>query len=136
MNAISYAVFLVISRPLMKKYSPLWVLRIIFTIGAFMIIPFGWNEFNEVDWPAIKPSEWAAIAYVGILSTFAAYLLNIFSLKYITSSANGTYIYTQPVFAAMIAILFLGEELSIVKIICAALIFSGVFLVYKKQAEG
>ena len=135
MNAISYAIFLVISRPLMTRYSPLWVLRIIFTFGTFMILPFGWEQFIAVDWPVLDTSEWLAIAFSAILSTFAAYLLNLFSLKYITSSANGTYIYTQPVFAALVAIFFLGEQLTVAKIFAAILIFTGVYLVNKKKSE-
>ena len=43
----------------------------------------------------------------------------------------GFYIYTQPVFAALIAMIFLKEELSLYKIMAAALIFTGVYLANK-----
>jgi drug/metabolite transporter (DMT)-like permease len=46
---------------------------------------------------------------------------------------TGSYIYTQPVFAAIIAALFLQEQFSIEKVVAASLIFSGVYLVSRKK---
>jgi drug/metabolite transporter (DMT)-like permease len=42
-------------------------------------------------------------------------------------------VYTQPVFATITAMVLFHEQLSLVKIIAAVLIFSGVFLANKKQ---
>jgi drug/metabolite transporter (DMT)-like permease len=128
-NAISYGFFLVLSRPLMQKYSPLHVLRWVFTIGTFMIIPFGWNQFTQIAWSNITTYQWLALAFVAIGATFLAYVFNIYSLKYIKSTENGTYIYTQPLFATLIAIIFIGETITPVKIISAVLISAGVYLV-------
>ncbi len=127
-NAISYAVYLVIVRPLMNNYSGVHVTRWLFTIGFFMMVPFGWNDFIETDWNAIGPSHWIAIAVIVIPGTFFAYLFNIYGVQTIGAAATGAYIYTQPVFAAVIAMIFLGEEFTVSKAISAVLIFAGVYL--------
>ncbi|GEO11979.1 DMT family transporter [Segetibacter aerophilus] len=137
-NAISYGFFLVLVRPLMKSYSPIHVLRWVFTLGTVMILLFGWNQFLEVKWDTVNSSQWIALAFIAIGATFFAYLLNIYSIKVLGSSATGTYIYTQPVFAAVIAALFFGEGITVIKIMLALLIFAGVSLVnvnMKDQAE-
>lgn len=131
-NAVSYAFFLVLVRPLMEAYSPIHVLRWIFTLGTLMILPFGWPQFKEIEWSAITAYHFAALTFVAVCATFIAYLLNIFSINKIGSSATGTYIYSQPVFAAVIAIVFAGESVTFVKLISAVLIFAGVFLVNRK----
>ncbi len=134
-NAVSYGFYMVIVRPLMEAYSPIHVMRWVFTLGTIMILPFGWQQFMEVDWPALHPQEVAAIIYIVIGGTFLAYFLNIYGINHLGASATGAYIYTQPVFAAIIAVVFLGEHFSWQKGIAALLIFTGVFLVNMKRRE-
>ncbi len=135
-NAISYAFYLVLVRPLMHKYSGIQVLRWIFTLGACVILPFGMHQFATTDWQAISLAQWAGIAFVAVGATFLAYLLNVYGIDAIGPAATGAYIYTQPVFAAVIAMVFAGETFSMIKLIAAILIFTGVYLAnYKKQAD-
>ncbi len=131
-NAISYSFYLVLVRPLMKTYSGIQVLRWIFTFGSLVILPFGMQEFASTNWSAFDLSHWIALAFVAVGATFLAYLLNVYGISVIGASATGSYIYTQPVFAAVIAILFAGEHFSVVKLIAAILIFSGVYLANAK----
>jgi drug/metabolite transporter (DMT)-like permease len=134
-NAVSYAFYLVLVRPLMQTYSGIQVLRWIFTLGSLVILPFGMKEFLGTNWAAFGLSQWMALAAVGIGATFLAYLLNVYGINIIGASATGAYIYTQPVFAALIAIFFAGEHFSLVKFVAAVLIFTGVYLAnFKKQA--
>ena len=69
---------------------------------------------------------------VVITGTFLAYLFNLYGIKILGASVAGSYIYTQPVFAALIAMLFLHEDLALYKIIAAVLIFGGVYLANKQ----
>ncbi len=132
-NAISYAFYLVLVRPLMAKYSGIQVLRWIFTIGAVGILPFGLPHFLTTDWSAFGVSHFIALGYIAIATTFLAYLLTVYSISSIGSSATGAFIYTQPVFAAAIATLFAGEHFSLIKALAALLIFTGVYLVNFKK---
>jgi drug/metabolite transporter (DMT)-like permease len=135
-NAVSYSFYLVLVRPLMKTYSGIQVLRWIFTFGALVILPFGMQEFLSTNWSAFDLSHWVALGCVAVGATFLAYLLNVYGISVIGASATGSYIYTQPVFAAVIAIIFAGEHFSAVKLIAAILIFSGVYLANIKRSNG
>jgi drug/metabolite transporter (DMT)-like permease len=134
-NAIAYAFYLVLVRPLMHKYTPVHVLRWVFTLGAIMIIPFGLQQFNQTSFAAFDSSHWMALAFVVIGGTFLAYLFNIYGVLVIGSSATGSYIYTQPVFAAVIAMIFTGEHFTIMKALAALLIFMGVFIATRSKKE-
>lgn len=136
-NSVLYAFYLVLVRPLMKKYTAFQVIRWIFTIGFFFILPFGWTAFAQTDWSTLEAGHWAAIAFVVIAATFFAYLFNIYGVSVLGASATGAYIYTQPVFAAIIAMLFMGEEFTVSKGLSALLIFAGVFLAnYRSNRVG
>ena len=72
------------------------------------------------------------MALVVFTGTFLAYLFNVYGIKVLGASAAGFYIYTQPFFATIIAMIFLKEELQLYKIAAAALIFTGVYLANKQ----
>lgn len=133
-NAISYAFYLVLVRPLMAKYSGIQVLRWIFTIGALGILPIGFPYLLEASWSSFDMSHWLVLTYVAVFATFVAYLLTVKSIALIGSSATGAFIYTQPVFAAVFAMIFAGEYFTLYKVMAAVLIFTGVYLVNKKPA--
>ena len=128
-NAISYSFYFILVKPLMQHYSPLHVIRWVFTIGFFMILPFGWVQATEVDFSAFAPQHFAAMAAVVITGTFLAYYFNGYGLQHLGAGTTGAYIYTQPVFAVLIATLLLQEHLGWQKLLAACLIFSGVYLV-------
>lgn len=134
-NAISYAFYMVLVRPLMKQYTPVHVIRWVFTIGLFMILPIGWNEVAEVDWAALPTNVWASLAFVIIAGTFFAYLFTIYSITHNGASVTGNYIYTQPFFASGIAMIFLGETFTWPKAIAGLLILGGVLLVNQNKQK-
>ena len=135
-NAVSYTLYFVLVRPLMKEYDPILVLRVIFSIGFFLMLPFCFKEFKEISWERYGLQEYAILALIVIGGTFLAYLLNIYGIKILGASTAGAYIYSQPLFAAAIAVFFLGETLNAYKIIAALLIFAGVYLANKPTRNG
>ena len=133
-NAISYSFYFVLVKPLILKYSPLQVITWVFTMGAVFIIPIGWGEFISAPWATFNTVNYLAIAFVVIGATFLAYLFNIYGLLHLNASATGAYIYLQPIFATVVAILFLDESMSWYKLFAAMMIFTGVYLVNQKRA--
>lgn len=134
MNATSYAIYLVIAKPLMTKYRPIIVIRWIFLIGLLVVFPFGISEFTEINWNMFSFKEYAAVAFIVICCTFFTYLWNIYALRILSPATSGAYIYLQPVFAALIAVFFYFEHLSWTKVIASIFIFAGVYFVSKRKA--
>ena len=135
-NAISYTIYFIIVKPLMVKYNAVVVLRWVFTIGLVLVLPFGWVEFTEIPWERYTGVDFTSMGLIVITGTFLAYLFNLYGIKILGPSVAGFYIYTQPVFAALIAMFFLHEQLALYKVIAAILIFSGVFLANKQFRKG
>lgn len=131
-NAISYTIYFIIVKPLMLKYDAIVILRWVFTIGLVLVLPFGWTEFVHTPWESYTAVDFTAISLIVVTGTFLAYLFNLYGIKILGASVAGFYIYTQPVFAALIAMLFLHEQLAMYKILAAVLIFGGVYLANKQ----
>ncbi len=127
-NAVSYTFYFILVKPLMLKYPPVQVIRVIFTWGLLMVVPFGWSEFSAINWGSFGWLEFTCIGLITICGTFLAYIFNVYGIKVLGASIAGAYIYIQPVFATIIAMIFLKEALELYKLLAATLIFTGVYL--------
>lgn len=132
-NSASYALFLVLVKPLMSKYHPLTVMKWVFLFGLIFVIPVSFYMLDETDFAAIPTKIWYAISYVILFTTVVAYFLNNYSLKRVSPTVNSTYIYLQPFLATVIALVLGKDKLSWHEVIAAALIFTGVYFVNRKS---
>ncbi len=129
LNAASYAVYLVMVKPLMAKYRPIIVIRWVFLFGFGMVLPFGYGQFSQIDWGVFGGMDFLAVGFIVVCVTFFTYLWNVYALRILSPSVAGAYIYMQPIFAAVISITFIGEQLTPAKLVATLLIFTGVYLV-------
>lgn len=132
-NAISYGFYLIVVKKLMDKYNAFTFVKWIYLFGFLMVLPFGWNEFQAVNWVTVPEAIGWKIGFVVIFSTFLTYLLNLLSMKELKPTTVAVFIYLQPFFATVFAIGLGKDELSLVKIGSALLIFTGVYLVTMKK---
>ena len=133
LNAISYAFYFVLVKPLMKEYHPFEVIRWLFTFGFLFMFPIGWTEFRSIQWQLLSMTDYLVLGTIVFFATFLAYLFNLYGISKLGASVTGAYIYTQPIFAGLIAVFVMDERLTIQKIVAAALIIGGVLLVNKKS---
>jgi drug/metabolite transporter (DMT)-like permease len=131
-NAVSYAFYLIIVKKLMDKYNAFTFVKWIYTFGLLMVIPFGWNEYQEIQWQTLPTIILWEIVFVVVFTTFFTYLFNLVSMRELKPTTVAVFIYLQPLFATVFAISLGKDELSWVKIVSAVLIFTGVYLVTKK----
>ena len=134
-NATSYTIYLVLIRPLMKKYSSITITLWTFSFGFLMVLPFSYQGLGEAHWASMTPIIWAFIIFIVVCTTFMAYTLNAYALRYVKSSVVGTYIYFQPVLATGIAIATGKYTLHWQQAAYASLIFGGVYLASYKPKK-
>lgn len=134
-NAVSYGFYLIIVKKLMEKYNAFAFVKWIYFFGFLMVIPFGWGEFQAVDWTVVSAAAYWKIGFVVVFSTFLTYLLNLLSMKELKPTTVAVFIYLQPLFASIFAIGLGKDELSWVKAGSALLIFIGVYLVTQKKSK-
>lgn len=134
-NAASYGVYLIMIKPLAKKYHPITIMKWNFGLGLIFVFPFGIQQTMEVKWQNMPYQIFWVIAFVLFFVTFVNYLLNAIALTVVSPSVVGAYIYLQPVLTALIAIIGGNDNLTLTITVSSLLIFAGVYMVsYKKKA--
>ncbi len=131
-NVISYSIYIILIKKLTNKYHPFTFIKWLFLFGFFMVLPFGYTEFTEIQWQTFTPYVWFSVLFVVVGATFGTYLLNPLALRNLKASTIGIFIYLQPVIAGIFAIIMGSDTIGYVKIIAMLLIFCGVYLVTKK----
>jgi drug/metabolite transporter (DMT)-like permease len=134
-NAVSYGFYLITVRKLMDKYNAFSFVKWIYLFGFLMVLPFGFKEFQAVNWQIIPSEIYWKIGFVVLFSTFFTYLLNLLSMRELKPTTVAVFIYLQPVFATIFAIGLGKDELNFVKIASAVLIFIGVYLVTNSKKQ-
>lgn len=133
LNGTSYALYLVLVKPLMAKYRPMTIVTWIFTLGIIFVWPVGFQEARNISFSSFPPHVWGSVAFAIIGVTVIVYFLNAWTLTKVNPSVVGAFIYLQPIFATGTAILFFSEVFLLKHMIASAFVFTGVWLVTKKS---
>ena len=131
----SYAVYLVIFRDLIRKYSPITLMKWMFTFSSVVMIPVSARSLALTGWDSISLTEYAELAYVLVFGTFLCYLIVPVGQKFLRPTLVAMYNYVQPVVATVVAIIWGMDTFNILKIIAVVLIFAGVLLVNRSKAR-
>ncbi len=142
-NSLSYAIYLLLVKPLMQKYPPLVVIAWVFTFGTFFLFAFPplYGDLKQTDLYMIPWFIWLKIIYVVVGVTFLTYLLTVVGLKYVSSTVASAFIYVQPIFVIAFSYLFalIGwsadytNQITASKLALMGLIFYGVHLTLGKR---
>lgn len=137
-NAASYAIYLVLVKPLMKRYKPLTVITYVFSFGLLYVTLFPPTlvQLGDTDFAAIPTDMYYTIAFVIIGVTFLSYLLTVYGLKHLSPSVSSAYIYLQPVLVMFFTVFFSSigwaedkiDTITFEKVLYMMLIFIGVYL--------
>lgn len=129
LSAFNWAVFSVLSRPALEKYSALFVLfyatlfGILFSSIHFVSIS-GWMYINK-----LSSAGWLAVAFLGIASSFLAYTYWYDGLQIIGATQSGVFIYMEPLVSLVVAAIVLNEAVTPAALLGGSLILLGVWLV-------
>ncbi len=137
-NALSYAFYLVLAKPLMSRYAPITVITWVFTFGLCFvcIFPATIPDVLQTDFTSFPGDIYLKILYIVVGVTFLTYLLTIYGLKFLSPTVSSSYIYFQPLLVVLFAFLFAylnwsddyTNTITFEKIGYMLLIFTGVYL--------
>lgn len=130
--AVTNAVFFVLQKPLLKKYTPLEVISYASWIVTLMMLPFGLNIFSAVSTAPVNAT--AAIVYMATV-TIIAHLCWSTMLAKIEASRAAVYLYIIPVLTIVIGYFWLGEMPSLLSIFGGAVILGGVIYANSKTSK-
>ena len=132
---LSFTCYLVFFKRLIARYSPVTLMKWLFTYSSICVIPFTYDDLSAIDWSAAPPIvTWGAVAFV-IGPTFLSYLLLPVGQKNLRPTVTAMYNYVQPVIATLVAVWAGLGRFTAINALAVIMIFSGVFLVTRSKAR-
>jgi drug/metabolite transporter (DMT)-like permease len=100
----------------------------ILTLGAVPLTAWVWLQKMRFPLVGLHPGTLLALAFMGIgTGTLAINFWN-WGLAKIEAGRAGMFSYLEPVFASLVAMIFLSERLSMSSLLGAAMVFGGIYL--------
>ena len=132
---LSYALYLVLYKNFVSKYSFVTVMKWMFTYSFICVVPFSFREIVDVQWTQLSWQIIGAITFIVVGATYLSYSLIIVGQKTLRPTVVGMYNYIQPIVACFVAITLGMDRFTIVKLLAITLIFVGVYLVTKSRSR-
>ncbi len=126
--AICWAVYAVLSRPLLRRYAPAQLSALTMLLGTPFILLAAIPDLRAQDWGAISWRGWAGLAYSFILSISGAYILYYQAVRAMGNARTAVYGNLVPVVAVVVAAVALGERIAPLQLVGAAVVLLGIYL--------
>jgi len=117
--ALSFAVFGVLSKPLVTKYGALFIGLWAGATGTAMLLPLLSQNFVE-QVSVMSATGWFSVLYLSVLSTVLGYLMFYTLVSRGTVSKLSIQLYLVPIFSVIGGILILHEQLTVLTIVGGA----------------
>ncbi|MBN1834297.1 MAG: DMT family transporter [Spirochaetales bacterium] len=132
----SWVVYIFTSRRLRGRAGGLFLTTWQSVIGVAFLAPLVLLERRQWEMvpggaPALlaSPVVWLNLLYLGIACSAVSYFLYLYALSALGSVVVSSYINLVPVVGAVGGVAVLGERLSVLQVLGAAVVIAGVFLV-------
>lgn len=134
-----WATYTLIVKKSEERYSPLTLTTITFLSGFLTITPiflFQQLNFHRISTEFLpNPQAWPGILYMALFSSVIAYFTYNLGVSLIEASEATVFEYLKPIFAAPLAVLWLGESITPPFLLGVGIIALGVFFSEYKPAR-
>ncbi|NOY14259.1 MAG: EamA family transporter [Deltaproteobacteria bacterium] len=130
---VSYAAYTLIIKGLLERHSPNAVMAVVVCIGAIMLSPL--LAGCDLNW-LLQPRAIGVVLHLGLATMALSYWLFVRGLQRVPVATAVTLSLAEPMTAATLGILVLGEQLNFQAFLGIGLIFAGlVVLVVKRRTS-
>jgi drug/metabolite transporter (DMT)-like permease len=109
-------------------------LFVIACVGDLAVLPFYLGESAFIRMPQWSAQAIAALAAIGLFSSFLAYIVWNRGVEQVGASVAGLFVHLMPVFGTVLAWLFLDERLRAFHVAGIALILCGIYVTSRAAA--
>lgn len=125
-SSLSYSFYLVLSRPILARYSVLTIVSRLFLYGSVPIVLVATPTLLSFAPTAVTALSWGSLGGVVALCTVMPYLANSWALARTHASRVAFYVFVQPLIASVLALLILKESLTARTAVAGLLILCGL----------
>lgn len=134
-SALGYALFMVISNPLGRRYGALKIVAFAYLFGLLVVVPFGARDMVTADWGALGTLGWVAMGWLVLLAGAFGFVAWYWRIARTSSARVAVYQYMVPVVAMGAAALLLKERPTVAQLVGAGLVLLGLYF-SRRRATG
>jgi len=127
-SVICWSIYSLGAASLIKRHSPLFVTGMTFVVGcipyALAVLP----QMMQVSWLHLSAYVYISMVFSALLALCLAYLIWYTGIQAIGVARTSLYSNLVPVAAMAVAALWLGEPMTMIKIVGATAVLAGLFL--------
>jgi len=135
LSLLTWAIYLIATRKVSQKYSPVAQMKWIFLVSALVTVP--WALITEPIQPLYSSAwEWSGMiemAFIVLFATVLGYFMIPYAMKRLQATTVSIYTNLQPVVASLIAIAIGQDVLTWDKPVAAAMVLLGAYIVTMKD---
>lgn len=127
-SVVAWTVYTLLGRVVLTTIQPLTLSAYSAAIGCLLLLIPAWQHGIVGSIPKASWQSWVAVIYMGITATALGYIWFYDAVKKLGAAQTTVVGNLTPVFAVFIAVIFLGESLTISTIIGGILVMIGILL--------
>jgi drug/metabolite transporter (DMT)-like permease len=128
LGMMCWSIYSVAAQPLLKQHSPLIVTGYSLAIGAALFVIAAAPSVGTTNWDGISGTSWLLMALSSLLALAFAYMVWYTAVQRIGSSRTAIYSNLTPIVAMTVATIWLGEPITLLQLVGAATILTGLFI--------
>jgi len=131
--SISWALYTIIGKNLIRKYNPIYITGLTMIIGFLLYIPIFLSLDVQFEGINISTKNWFQFFYLGAFTSAIGYAIWYYALTKIDASKLSVYNILQPSLTAILALIFFGTPITLYFLFGGSLIVGGVFLTQRAK---
>lgn len=124
----TWALYTIQAKRLLVRYSALEVTAYALILGSVLFLPVGVPGAIRQDYSLITRTGIASLLYLAVMTSVVAYLVWSWGLSKLEASKVAVVSNLQPILAALLSWMILGETITLRFMVGAAVVLFGVFL--------
>ena len=132
LSVLTWAIYMIITRKVAQKYSPVTQMKYVFLISAIVTVPLAWPELSEQRLYSTATFGWDGaleMAFIVLMATVLGYFLIPYAMKYLSATTVSIYTNLQPMVASFVAIAIGQDRLTWDKPVAAILVLLSAYIV-------
>ncbi|BCB05206.1 DMT family transporter [Bacillus sp. KH172YL63] len=129
---VMWGFYSVCSKWAMKTVTPMMSILYSGIFGLLFLLPFNLQDFRVTD---VDASFIQSILYTGVISTVVCMVLWNVGVNKLGPSTSGLFLNFNPVFTALLAFIFLGENMTVLQAVGSVVVLAGcvLFSLFRKK---
>ncbi|AET69080.1 DMT(drug/metabolite transporter) superfamily permease [Desulfosporosinus orientis DSM 765] len=137
LGVLCFSIYSLLSRRYMKQYdlTPFMITAYTFLICVVISLPFALWENPATYLYTATMKGWLSILYMSVFASVLGYLFQSIAIEHIGAPQTAVFINLVPIFTIVQSVLILHESITIIKLFCAAVVVSGVYLATRPETK-